>query len=153
MSDDDSERVSLKFWIAALAFSSLLMASTFALLAIYLAEIKDNTSAALVRSDMVSQRLNNLDVEMSIVQKHVMADHATGVVPPAAVPAPVPEQIQIPVNGNETAPAAPAPQAATPASGQPVPLVAPQPAPALPQIQSPTLETGTPPASQPAQPK
>ena len=74
MSESDNDKASLKFWIAALAFSMLLLAVTFALLATYLADIKGNTSAALTRADFVMQRLNTLDMEMMEIHRHVMAE-------------------------------------------------------------------------------
>ena len=72
MSEVDNNKVALRFWIGALAFSTLLLATTFALMASYLADIRSNTSAALVRTDLVNSRLNTLDSEISTIHRHIV---------------------------------------------------------------------------------
>jgi len=54
----------LKFWIMSLVVSTLMLAVSFAILASYLAAIKENTSIA-------NQRLNALDAEVAVIHRHV----------------------------------------------------------------------------------
>jgi hypothetical protein len=77
----ERDRVGLKFWIAALAFSTLLLAVTFAMLAYYLAEIKGNTINALARADIVADRLDTIDKEIAAIHHHIVAEK------PASAPA------------------------------------------------------------------
>lgn len=109
MTESDSEKVSLKFWISSLAFCMLLMAATFAVLASYLAEIKSNTAAALARADIVSQHLNTLDSEVSAIHHHILAEKFAA---SSSTSAPVPAQ-------QAEAPAAPAAVEPTPVPVQP----------------------------------
>ena len=119
MAETNDDKNGLKIWIAALAFSMLLLAATFAILATYLADIKDNTLAAVTRTDFVTQRLNTLDMEVAEIHHYVIAGKTA---PAAAAGAPA-AAIEAPA---VSAPAAPS-------------------AAALPAIQSPTLAEPAPP--------
>lgn len=129
MHESDSDKISLKFWIAALAFSMLLLAVTFALMAIYLADIKSNTQSAWTRGDFVMERLNILDLEVAEIHRHMLAEKTL------AAPSTAASGIEVPIAN----PAAP-----------PLPSANPE----LPPIQTPTLAepakegaASTPPAS------
>ena len=113
MNESDNERLSLKFWIASLAFSLLLTALTFTLISTYLADIRNNTSAALLRAEVVTERLDTLNTEVLDLHRHMVAEKA-----PATA-----SGIEVPIAN----PAAPAPSAN----------------PELPPIQAPTLAEPT----------
>ena len=113
MTEGDNEKVSLKFWISALAFCMLLMASTFALLASYLAEIKSNTVAALARTDIVTQHLNTLDAEVSAIHRHILSEKSAN-----ANAAPASVAVEVPVE-TKPAPAAALPAIQAPALAEP----------------------------------
>ena len=134
MNEVDS-KTGMKFWIAALAFSMLLMATTFALLATYLAEIKANTSAAIARADLVASRLNTLDTELAFLHRHILEQKSVVVVAPTESVAPtVSEGSDKPAVASPELPAIQpptlSPSAATPPAVGPAP--APTPAPAKP---------------------
>lgn len=152
MTDSDNVKATLRFWIAALAFSVLLLAITFAVLAGFLADIKANTSAALLRTDIMSERLNILGTEISAINRHIVeAKIGMNPIGVPAAPAPVPVANPAPVSAPVPAPAAttdemaPAPlvKDVTPA----VPAAAEKAAPA---IQVPTMGAPTTPSAPPA---
>jgi hypothetical protein len=150
MSEQDN-KMSLHFWIAALAFSIIMLATTFAILAVYLAEIKSNTTLAITKAEIVADRLNTLDVELEAIHKHIMAQKmeqpvAAASAPPAAATA-APPPVAAPV-ATATAPAT-TPAAAPPPSATTVAPAAP--AASMPPIQAPSLVAPAP-APAPAQP-
>ena len=130
--DDEDSKSGLKFWIAALAFSTLMLATTFALLATYLAEIKSNTEIAITRSDMVADRLNNLDTELTVLHRQMVEQKESAAKPgTVTVAAPPPQGPAMAV------PAVPVPEGTA----------------AAPAIQAPAMkgpEPAVPPASSPA---
>jgi hypothetical protein len=139
MNQPDNERVGLKFWIAALAFSILLLASTFAMMAYYLADIESNTIAALNRAEIVAERLSTLDKEISAIHHHIIMTEKAN---QAAAQQPQPAGIAVPAKPE---PIAPAPTVAAPVS----PTQAIQPPPIQEII---TPQQPVPPATSPAAP-
>jgi hypothetical protein len=140
MNESDSERLSLKFWIAALAFSLLLTALTFTLISTYLADIRNNTSAALLRAEVVTERLDTLNTEVLDLHRHMVAEKtpagtASGIEVPIANPAaPTPSAnpelppIQAPTLAEptkENVPVTPPPATVPPAATSAAPLVTP----------------------------
>jgi hypothetical protein len=87
---ETSNKTSLKIWITTLAISVFFVAMTFAILAGYLAEIKANTQASREDVELLSQRINSLDMEIASLHRHMMAQQATTTpsAPPAAAPPP-----------------------------------------------------------------
>ena len=150
MTENDNNKVGIKFWIGALAVSVLLLAITFAAMAVYLGEIKNNTIAALARTDIVTEQLNALNAQVTAIHHQLVEEKA------AANPAPAPAT-PAPEAAAPVTTTAPAPVAETPAPA-PAPVaplvkdVTPPSVPAaLPAIQAPTLPAPTPaPAPAPA---
>jgi hypothetical protein len=104
---ETSNKTSLKIWITTLAISVFFVAMTFAILAGYLAEIKANTQASREDMELLSQRINSLDMEIASLHRHMMAQQT----PPAANTA-VPSPPEAPAPGTPAAPVsnmAPAP--------------------------------------------
>lgn len=91
---DADSRLTLKFWIAALAFSVLLLATTFAVMATYLAEIRSDTASAVIRADMIAQRLYILDAGIMSLNRQMIEQRAAA----KAAATPQPENIVLPAD-------------------------------------------------------
>lgn len=90
MMDSGNEKMGFKFWLMALALSVLMMATTFALMSVYLIDIKNNAEAANMRAETAMQRLVTLELELSAIHRHLLTEKVASMAAAAGQEVPLP---------------------------------------------------------------